>query len=112
MLCLIATLTCLLFIHRFEKNGNSLVQKSQREVKQTKTFVCVEDIVLILLYRESFVQRDFMICFDLFVLIVLTGEEHFFLNYLTTLFPNLVNDRVYASYLIECSFMLQIIGHI
>lgn len=87
-------------------------EKLNKQTNKQKTFVCVEDIVLILLYRESFVQRDFMICFELFVLILLTGEEIFFLNYLTTLFPNLVNDRVYASYLIECSFMLQIIGHI
>lgn len=86
--------------------------KEKLNKRWKKTCVCAEDIVLILLYRESFVQRDFMICFDLFVLILLTGEEHFFQHYLTTLFPNLVNDRVYASYLIECSFMLQIIGHI
>lgn len=50
-----------------------------------------------------------MIVFRL-VLILLTGEEHFFLFrwiILTTVFPSLVNDREDASYLIVLFYLLK-----
>lgn len=68
---------------------------------------CVDYLML---YRESFVQRDFMIVW--LVLILLTGEEHFCWIILTTVFPSLVNDRVDASYLIVLFYVMKYCSHI
>ena len=68
-------------------------------------------MVVILLYREYFVQWNS--CLFCLVLILLIGEGHFvLLDYLTTVFSNLVNYRVAASYLIMLFYVMKYWSHI